>query len=746
MKKILLLSFFFSFYFSGYAQGGELWTKTKSNTIVAAEKVARKSTPTDFLVYHLDLDQMKSSLAAAPSRKNNSISNVLISFPTPGGTFETFRIYEASIMDPSLAARYPEIQSYVGVGVNNRSSIRFTTTLFGLHVMRFSADETTYIDTYTKDLKNYIVYSRDNLPQSEGFECSVSAENDATPDQNKNTNSTQSSTQIFRTYRLALSSTIEYSNFHINAAGLSAGTDAQKRAAVLAAMVVSMTRVNGLYERDMSLTMELVANNDILISLNAEDGFTNNNGVTLMSENQTFVTNNIGSANYDIGHIFSTGGGGVAALGSVCNTSQKARGVTGSSSPINDAFNIDYVAHEMGHQFGANHTFNSEQGSCGGGNRNATTAVEPASGTTIMAYAGICSPQNIQPHSDAHFSFISMTEMNTKVAGTGNCSVNVTNINAHPVIATLANYTIPIGTAFVLKGNATDAENDDLTYCWEQTDVGLDSSLPDENSDASPNFRSRPPSASPDRYMPVLSSVIANNLVPNYEKVPSIERTVHFTLTVRDNNVVNGGQTDRKNMTVTFVGEDPFTILTPNTNVSWPAFTSQTVTWFVAGTDVAPIGADTVDIYISTNSGTSFPTLLASQVPNTGSAVITVPNNVGTTNRLMVMGHNNIFFDVTNTNFTITTAPLGIEAPSQFNFSVYPNPSNGFFNVRSDKFTSEKIVMQVYDMRGRMIYNQTFSGSNDFNEKIVLENAQSGVYMLSVSDGKNKDIKRIVIE
>ncbi|MGK4566777.1 reprolysin-like metallopeptidase [Flavobacterium sp. 3HN19-14] len=248
---------------------------------------------------------MKTQLAAAPSRNSHITSNVLMSFPTPEGGFETFRIYEASIMASDLAARYPEIQAYIGVGVDNRyASIRFTTTIFGLHVMRYAAEGTSYIDTYTKDLKNYIVYSRESLPDPEGFSCQVIGESDEDHTEGKNANSTQSNTGLFRTYRLALSTTIEYSTYHINAAGLSGGTVQQKRAAVLAAMNVTMVRVNGVFERDMSLTMVLISNTDILISLTTDDGFTNDDGRTLLGENQAFVTSNIGSANYDIGHIF----------------------------------------------------------------------------------------------------------------------------------------------------------------------------------------------------------------------------------------------------------------------------------------------------------------------------------------------------------------------------------------------------------------------------------------------------------
>ena len=946
MKKILLLSFFFNLFFFSYAQQNPLWTKIDSDRTTAIEKFERKSSPKEYQIYALNFDLLKSKLAAAPSIDyKTEKAGIVIAFPNAEGKLENFKVYEASVMAPELAAKYKAIQSYIGVGVDNPSAaIYFSTTIFGLHTMTFTGiGETGYIDTYTKDLKKYIVYNRSQLESVNDFSCEFRGEEpDGTSE--RSINETQSNAGISRVYRLALSSTIEYSTFHINAAGLSNGTIEQKRAAVLAAMVVSMTRVNGIYKRDASITMQLVANNDVLISLAAEDGFTNNSGGTLLGENQAFIDTKIGNGSYDIGHIFSTGGGGIAARGSVCVSSNKARGVTGSSAPINDAFNIDYVAHEMGHQFGGNHTFNSEQGNCGG-NRSPTTAVEPGSGTTIMAYAGICNPDNVQSNSDAHFSAISLAEIFNHIAGAGNCSVNTPTNNTAPVI-TVKNYTIPKSTPFILTGSATDAENDALTYCWEQTNLGTNTAQPIATNTTGPNFRSRPPLTTPERYLPLLSSVVANNLAPAYEVVPSVARVLNFALTVRDNSVLNGPQTNRADITVTVANVGPFLVSAPNTNISWPAGSNQIVTWDVAGTSANGINSKYVDIYISTNSGGSFGTLLASKVPNDGSETITVPNTVGTTNRIMVRSNDNIFYDVSNTNFSITAAatptfsvafsgvqgqqnvsgctgnvatytlkyaalagftgtttfsatgnpdgstvtfspatvnatgnvtmtisnldgggadlpivvtatsgsitktvnlylnvvegffvPVVLSSPANlatqqptnvvlqweanpffassydvqlasdsqfaniesfgtvttnsfatqglsggttyywrvaprntgcrgefgeafqfttqalglnnntiFNFSVFPNPNTGSFTVQSDKFTSEKIKIQVYDMRGRSIYDKEYTGNTNFNENIRLNNAEAGVYLLSVTDGQNKDVKRIIIK
>ncbi|AWI24847.1 reprolysin-like metallopeptidase [Flavobacterium pallidum] len=951
MKRILLLTLFFNLFFGAYAQQGNLWTKITADKTPVSEKLAKRSIPSEFQAFSLDLNQLKSRLAGAPDRKDNKTkAGVLLPFPNETGELENYRVFESSVMDPALAAKYPDIKSYVGVGVDDATAtICFTTTIFGLHTMTLSGNHNNvFIEPYTKDLSKYMVYNRNKVQSPPSFECFMAEKSN---EQNRNPNTTQSSTQIYRTYRLALACTIEYATFHVNAAGVSSGTLAQKKAAVLAAMVVTMARVNGVYERDLAIHMNLISNNDVLINITS-DTFTNTSGGAMLNQNQSFVDSNIGSSNYDIGHVFSTGGGGVAFRGGVCNSSSKAKGVTGSGGPVGDAFDIDYVAHEMGHQFGGNHTFNSDftgSGSCET-NKNLETAIEPGSGTTIMAYAGICNAgNNVQNNSDAHFSFMSLQEIDAYVASGGNCAANMAMVNTPPVIAPIPNYTIPKSTPFILKGDATDAQGNSLTYCWEENDhwdtnTVAKSAPPIATNTGGPNFRSRTPSASPERYMPVLSSVLANNITPNFEVVPSVARTMNFALTVRDNNI-DGGQTARKNMTVTTANVGPFVVTSPNSVVSYASGSNQTVTWDVAGTTANGINCNFVDIYASSNSGSTFPTLLASGVPNDGSEVITIPNTVGTSNRIMVRANDNIFYDVSNTNFAITSAPstfsiafagvagkqyqtacagstivypltyaalsgfsgsttlsvtgnppgstvtfspnpisaggsvnmtisdtsgmvngiyqmvvtatsgattktvnlylvatsisfatidlntpanfstnqatnvvldwtedmfdangydvqvatdvnfvnlvhsqtvpssgfttslgsnttyywhvrprfsactgaysatsqfttgnLGIEDNASFNFSVYPNPNDGAFNIHSDRFSSDKIQVMVYDMRGRVIFNQHYAGNSSFDESIALPNAQAGVYLLSVTDGEHKGIKRIVVK
>lgn len=640
MKKLLSLIFLLAgFVNSGFSQN-ELWKKTSEDRLMVFEKMERRSMPSEFQLYSLDLQLLQNRLQDAPLDLTSTSSNLILPFPNSYGKIENYSIFYAPVMEEGLAARYPGIKSYVGKGIDDpTATIRFSVTLFGFHLMSTSGNSGTfYIDTYTKDLNNYIVYNRSSVSSNSSFSCLVQDEEQVVEEVNEAILN-RASDGLFRVYRLAMACTIEYAAFHVNAAGLNAGTLAQKKAAVLSAMNVTMTRVNGLYERDMSLRMNLVANNDLVIFIDS-DTFDNVNAGTLINQSQTVIDANIGLANYDIGHTVSTGGGGLAQLNSPCTTS-KARGITGSGAPVGDPFDIDYVAHEMGHQFGGTHTFNN---SCGG-NRSAATAVEPGSGSTIMAYAGICAP-DVQSNSDAHFHAVSLAQMATFVAGTGNCAASTANNNAAPVVNAGPNYTIPRGTAFILKGSATDSNGDALTYCWEQTNTEVSTQPPLQANTTGPNFRSNPPSTSPNRYMPAFSQVLLGNLAPTWEVVPNVARSMNFALTVRDNRTPNGGQTNRGNMTVNVSANGPFEITSPNVaNTSWALGSTQTITWNVANTTALPINTANVKISYSTDGGTTFTTLIAS-TPNDGTETITVPNVLTTTGRIMIEAINNIFYCV----------------------------------------------------------------------------------------------------
>lgn len=743
MRRILFAVFAVLILSNGYSQRN-FWQLSSDEEVASLDKKERGSIVLEYHVFALDFAGIKNALSTAVSRESGLPSDLILAFPNPNGELEYFRVYEASIMHKELADRYPDIKSYIGIGLDDKTAmIRFSTTIFGFHGMTFSGKlGTSYIEPYTTDLNYYIVYAKKNTMTTNTFECLV--ESSPEPQQEvffspRNNTQALANNGIFRTYRLAMACTTEYAAFHVNAAGLNGGTESQKKAAVLAAMNVTMTRVNGIYERDMALTMQLVPNNDNVIFITS-DNFSNNNAEQLIIQSQTVIDGFIGSANYDIGHTVSTGGGGLAQMYSPCSPN-KARGVTGTNQPVGDPFDVDYVAHEMGHQWGANHTFNNF---CSG-NRNNSTAVEPGSGSTIMGYAGIC-PPNVQGNSDAHFHAVSLAEMDNFVNGQGSCSVNTSTNNMAPVITSIPNYTIPYGTAFVLRGNATDVDSSTLTYCWEQTNPQVSTQPPLSTNTTGPNFRSYPPSDSPNRYMPRIQNILAGNLTPTWEVVPFVGRSMNFALTVRDNDGPFGGQTARANMTVTTSGTiGPFSVTSQNTSTAWTTYTTQTITWDVAGTTNAPVNTSHVNIRLSIDGGMTYPILLAENTPNDGSEQITVPGVNTNSARVMVEAANNIYFAINAAPISIT-GTVGTEDFELSNFTVYPNPNKGNFTVAFDSQSSNDIKISVFDIRGRQILSEQYQNTGTFSQNINLGNAEAGIYIVNVEDGNTKETRKIIVE
>ncbi|MFY0483114.1 reprolysin-like metallopeptidase [Flavobacterium sp. PLA-1-15] len=741
----------------GNAQNS-FWTKMTKERFNEVDKLERVSNPSDYEIFHLNLEGLKNQLKAAPTRTfggNTPVSNVILEFPNAEGNLEKFRIYESSVMEAELAKNHPEIQSYVGQGIDNPTArIYLTTTLFGLHTMTISEKGASYVDPYTKDLQNYIVYNKSSLTTNRSFECRTESNFENTTDSDEFEPVTMANDGKFRTYRLAMACTIEYAAYHVNAAVAagslpSGATEAQKKAAVLAAMNVTVSRMNSVYEIDMSLRMVLVANNTNIIFITSDSFDNSDSSGQLINQSHSVINSTIGALNYDIGHTVSTGGGGLASKGSVCVFANKGRGITGSNAPVGDPYDIDYVAHEVGHQFGADHTFNGTGGSCTG-NRVNGIAVEPGSGSTIMAYAGICSNNiNVQQNSDAYFNAISIAQMMEHITGDGNCVAGVANGNTPPVITPLTNYTIPIGTAFVLKGNGTDTETT-LTYCWEQKD-GLGSAsntFPSATSTtANPNFRSRMPSSSPNRYMPALQHILTNTFVSpiTWEIIPNVARTMGFTLTVRDNQVVNGGQTSKQDMTVTFnAASGPFKVTSQATaGITWTN-TPQVITWNVANTTAAPVSTANVNILLSTDGGLTYPITLAANTPNDGLEVITVPSVVSSTCRIMIEAVNNIFIAVNSTQFAVdnnlSTDNFGLK-----NFKLYPNPNSGNFSIEFNSETSSDIKIAIYDIQGRQILDKTYQNTGMFSQNVQLNSVQAGVYLVNINDGDKKETRKIVI-
>lgn len=699
--------------FAAFGFGQNYWSKV--NTLPKTDLTARDSKPKEFSVYKVDVEKIKNELAAAPARFSNKEGR-LITFPDANGKFRSYLVEEASVMEAPLQAKYPELRSYVGYEKGNaHNSIRFSITPDqGISAMYFDGWEVSYLDSYTKDNANYIVYKRADMPVNNHlFECKVEGEN-VEQEAGVGNKAPLVADGKFRTYRLALAATGEYTAFH--------GGTVPK---ALAAMVVAMTRVNGIYEKTFSLTMVLVANTDLVIYTDAlTDPYTNNDGAVMLGENKTNLNNVIGINGYDVGHVFSTGGGGVASLGGICG-SNKARGVTGLPSPVNDAFYIDFVAHEMGHQFGANHTFNATTGNCGGGNKNNTTAFEPGSGSTIMAYAGICgSANNVQNNSDPYFHSASVNEIYKIISRVTDCSVKTDNNNAIPTADAGDSYTIPKGTAFVLTGVGTDADNDPLTYLWEQLDNQASTQPPVTTATGGPIYRSFLPSTSPKRYFPMLSSVVQNNLIPKWEVTPSVARALNFSLIVNDNKPT-GNQSARALVEITVADSGPFVVTSQTTNVEYSAQNPIAVTWDVAGTDAGEVSTSSVSILLSKDSGANFDVVLSESVPNNGTAIVNLPNEDIASARIMVKAVNNVYFAVNKSNFKIKKYLATVDGKLK-TASIYPNPAKNEVNISMAK--SEGAKFMIYDASGRLVNSGTVSA----NGKINVEKIANGNYVLSI--------------
>lgn len=639
-----------------------LWKSVTKESVANEPKVRRNSQPETAHYYTLDFALLKSKLVNAPVREQlTGQSNLIISFPNAYGEFEKYRVMESSCMEPGLEAKFPMIKTYAAQGIDDPTSfMRFSVTQFGLHTIAFSGyHSTNYVEPYTSDLSTYIVYDRHSLgAKRQDFEC-LTDQNIYLPSLQDNSGAklnnpnqvAETNDQKLRTFRLAQSCTGEYA-----AIFMGTGTTAQQKANVQAQMTITINRVNGVYERDLAVHMNFVANNDLIIYLNSSTDPWTNEWNTKTAQTIDAV---IGVNNYDIGHNFNTtGGGNAGCIACVCqSTSQtsthKGRGYTGSSNPTGDAFDIDYVAHEMGHQFGGYHTMNTCSRSGSG-----QSEVEPASGSTVMGYAGIC-PTNIQAHSDDDFQYVNVRDISLNLqSGNSTCGVITNLTNQPPTASAGADYTIPKSTAFILEGTASDPDgNASLTYSWGENDPAQSpgNAAPVSTYTVGPMYRNLPLKTSPNRYMPDIASVIAGNLTPTWEVTPSVARTLNFSFLVRDNSAM-GGQTASDLMKVTVASSGPFVITSQGSATTWTGNSTQTVTWNVASTTAAPVSCANVNIYLSTDGGYTYPTTVATNLPNNGSASITVPNIATTTGRIMVRGAGNIFYDINNANITINAA------------------------------------------------------------------------------------------
>lgn len=604
----------------------------------------------------LDLPVLRRQLDDAPDERVASGTPVHLWLPMGAGMQE-FEIWRTQVMAPALAARYPQIRSFRAVAVGHPEiEARVDDSPHGFAAMIRGRDGVVIVQPVEGgDPSHYVSFRRESLGATpDAFKCLLEGTAAQTLAHDARVSPLPQTTTgaNVRNYRLALAATAEYT-------AIFGGTVADGMAAIAQAV----NRINGIYLTEFAVQFQLVNGNDQLVYTNpATEPYTNNDGGTLLAQNQANIDAIIGTANYDVGHVFSTGGGGIAGVGVTCSSGSKARGVTGSSQPTGDAFWVDYVAHEMGHQMGALHSFNTTDGNCAG-NRSASQATEPGSGSTIMAYAGICTPSDLQPHSDPFFHAISLVPIAARLTGSGGgttCGTVLATANHAPVVAAVAAYTIPANTPFALSGAATDQDGDALTYIWEEIDLGT-ASPPEGDDGTRPLFRSFVPTSSPTRLLPELPRILAHDLnaaIPSAEDLPgesypTTTRDLNFRLTVRDNHPGGGATASTDAVLHVNPAAGPFRVTAPLAAARWISNTPHQVTWDVANTDAAPVNCAAVDVLYSSDGGQTFPAFLATVAANSGSMSVIAPNLATDTARVEVRCHGNIFFDVSPGDFTI---------------------------------------------------------------------------------------------
>lgn len=698
--------------------------------------------------YSFDTEIFKQQVANAPDRFSGEPGK-LITIPNAKGQMETFEVWEASNFAPELQAKFPEIRSYVGIGKDDpQAYLRFSLSQNGIQTMTLRGGKSEFIEPYTADYSRYIVFDSKSHRQkgAQAFECTTS-ETSALSNELEalvGEDTGKSSAGVFKTFRLAQSCTGEYGvYFGGTVAGAMAGINA------------TLTRVNGVFEKDFAVNLILIANNDLVVFTDPNtDPYSPPSGMgNWQNQLRTTLNNIIGVENYDIGHLYgrSGGGGNAGCIGCICNNANKGTGYTspGSGGPEGDNFDIDYVAHEYGHQIGANHTFSH-------GIEGTGVNVEPGSGSTIMGYAGITA-YNVQAHSDDYFHSKSILQVQNNLQNKP-CAVNTNVNNQVPVVDAGGNYTIPKGTAFKLTGEASDADGDTLNYNWEQIDSGVQSTTGANSrvsftKTAGPNFRSNPHLDVPTRYFPRFDYVLNIDVAANeqywktrWEAITTVARTFNFSFTARDNNP-GGPQTASKNMKVTVSNAGPFKVTNIDENQSISLSSgSMLVEWDVAGTDQSPIDTQNVRILFSADNGNSF-TVVKESTPNDGSEMINFPANTvaGSNARIMIEAIDNVYYCVTR-KFNLTGQMGTSEINNQFAVGIYPNPNNGQFYVKAAGVAAGEVKTTVYNTAGQKVYTKDVRHQGGNYDQVYNVNLPTGVYMIVIETPKGKTTDKLIIK
>ncbi|WCO01027.1 fibronectin type III domain-containing protein [Psychroserpens ponticola] len=718
MRKTSLVIAFLLLCCNVFAQKN-VWEKT----IISTTQKQIPDQPQKSIQFRLNAQQFIQQISSVPSRFSVKQSQVIIELPNENGILERYYMYEASNFHPELAAKFPSIKSYIAKGIKNNAIARISyAPSQGIQVAIANLNRETILIKPLDLKKNiYSVFSRSELNNRlTDFEC-------ATIDEYSNRTSNFDSGEQrnaddgnLRLYRAAISTTGEFSQFFQDGTEVD---DQERKAKVLAAINTSLTRINGIFERDFSVTMQLIANNEDVIFLNpATDPYSIDNGIL-----QNTLDSTIGDANYDVGHLFGYENniyGNAGCIACVCTPGQKGSGYTVHSAPDSDHFNI-IASHEFGHQFGGWHV----QSNFNCRSSNELQEVEPGSGSTIMGYAGIC-PANVQNESDDYFNYVDIRDIAEWTINGSSCAQIISTANEAPTANAGNDFIIPISTAFILEGQGTDVDNNMLSFCWEENDPEnpFSDQPPSPTRVQGPMFRSKLPDLNPNRYMPQIDDVIIGNITPTWEVVPSIGRTMDFVLTVRDN-AIGGGQTASDEMTVTVdATSGPFTVTSQSVSETWDVGNNITINWEVAGTNIAPINATEVDILLSIDGGYTYPFTLIENTLNDGTQTILIPN-VPTTSqgRIMVRASNNIFYALNSSDINIQTSEFLMNFSDSAISICQPNDAVYNFTYNTILGFTETTTFSAEGLpNGASItFNPTSASEDNIDVEVVISNSQN---------------------
>lgn len=674
------------------AEAQSFFTKTDGSRISLRSSDERTVIPEKYEVFRLEVENLGMYLAKAPM-EFESVKGLKLEIPKPDGSLVWFDVFESPVMDVEISAKYPSIKSYKAYALDGTADMRFAYGPNGFYAAINTLDGEVYIDPYSEEnTRDYIVYNvRDHKSDIYNNIPMCGSEHETRPVEDHGS-SIQNRTDIvnLRVFRFAMACTGEW------------GQVARRGTVVkcLADMNTLVTRMNSVYEKEMAMRFILIDDNDKLIFLDPKtDPYENSNEGKKILGTNTRVINGIvkGGANaYDVGHVLSIcyDIGGVAQGGSACQFN-KGNGVTCNNN--NDLTKIvtRVMAHEVGHQFDASHTWNI----CPGieDQRAGNWAYEPGSGSTIMSYAGSCGTNDVVSDNDDYFHVGSLVQMYSKTNQGGNafsCSQKIPTNNHYPTVSVpKIRYTIPISTPFELRGDGADEDGDYLTYCWEQYDLGPMVPL-GSNEVEGPLFRSFKPSADGNiRFVPKPANILSGNFNDKTEVLPNKSRVLTFKLTVRDNNVEAAGVVwDEYKVDVSDTA-GPFKITYPEKDVKFKVGQLVTVAWDVANTDKAPINCQKVNIYASYSSALrgDDPNLvpLALGVANDGEHDIIIPNIISNFFRVVIKAADNIFL-------TSSRAPMKVEEATEPTISVTSSSSN--LNICQPD--SESIVYSTIGLGG----------------------------------------------